>query len=64
LTGSSGDEHYARGVLWIEAAEIVRAQEAFQAAANGESAAVRIAADYWLGQLSPSPPAKQGSSAP
>jgi len=52
LTGMTPDDHYARGLLWVEAGEIERAREAFQAATSGDGAE-RIAAGYWLEQIAP-----------
>lgn len=52
LTGVSVHDHYARGLLWVEAGEIEQAGRAFRAAAAGEGAE-KIAAEYWLEQIAP-----------
>ncbi len=53
LTGDSAEEHYARGLLWIEAGEIEQAGIAFRAAAAGDDPGVRITATLWLEQVAP-----------
>lgn len=60
LTGEKTQMHYARGLLWLEAGDIDRARTSFERAAAASDESVRIAARYWLAQMSP---AKEKSSA-
>jgi len=53
LTGTTGDDHYARGLLWMEAGEIGRARDAFRGAAAATEGAGRIVVEHWLEQIAP-----------
>ncbi|OAI54628.1 hypothetical protein AYO47_09920 [Planctomyces sp. SCGC AG-212-M04] len=60
LNGAGGDEAYARGLMLLEIGQVQEARRAFESALTGDGAALKIAARFWLDQLSPG---KKGSTA-